>query len=121
MNISGRGDKDVDTAAKWFGYLPPTAPTPKEPRSERPCTNVCPRSSRPAVPRSVPRSSATPPVGYPTVEKSIEAVTALVEGGCDLVEVGIPYSDPVMDGTTIQDAANATSPAVCTCGTCSRP
>jgi tryptophan synthase alpha chain len=46
------------------------------------------------------------PVGYPTVEKSIEAVTALVEGGCDLVEVGIPYSDPVMDGTTIQDAAN---------------
>ncbi|EME21824.1 tryptophan synthase subunit alpha [Rhodococcus triatomae] len=47
------------------------------------------------------------PVGYPTVEKSIEAVTTLVEGGCDLVEVGIPYSDPVMDGTTIQNAANA--------------
>jgi tryptophan synthase alpha chain len=47
------------------------------------------------------------PVGYPTVEKSIEAVVTLVEGGCDLVEVGIPYSDPVMDGTTIQNAANA--------------
>lgn len=47
------------------------------------------------------------PVGYPTVEKSIEAVTTLVEGGCDLVEVGIPYSDPVMDGTTIQNAATA--------------
>ncbi|MFZ2529267.1 MAG: tryptophan synthase subunit alpha [Rhodococcus sp. (in: high G+C Gram-positive bacteria)] len=46
------------------------------------------------------------PVGYPTVGKSIDAVTALVEGGCDLVEVGIPYSDPVMDGTTIQNAAN---------------
>lgn len=46
------------------------------------------------------------PVGYPTVAESIDAMTTLVEGGCDLVEVGIPYSDPVMDGTTIQDAAN---------------
>lgn len=45
------------------------------------------------------------PVGYPTVGKSIEAMGTLVEGGCDLIEVGIPYSDPVMDGTTIQDAA----------------
>jgi len=45
------------------------------------------------------------PVGYPTVERSIEAMKTLVEGGCDLIEVGIPYSDPVMDGTTIQNAA----------------
>lgn len=45
------------------------------------------------------------PVGYPTVEQSVEAMTTLVEGGVDLVEVGIPYSDPVMDGTTIQNAA----------------
>ena len=45
------------------------------------------------------------PVGYPTVERSLEAMTTLVEGGCDLIEVGIPYSDPVMDGTTIQEAA----------------
>ena len=29
----------------------------------------------------------------------------MVEGGCDLVEVGVPYSDPVMDGPTIQAAA----------------
>ncbi len=45
------------------------------------------------------------PVGYPTVERSVEAMKTLVEGGCDLIEVGIPYSDPVMDGTTIQNAA----------------
>ncbi|MBM7460630.1 tryptophan synthase subunit alpha [Rhodococcus coprophilus] len=45
------------------------------------------------------------PVGYPTVDGSLEAMATLVEGGCDLIEVGIPYSDPVMDGTTIQEAA----------------
>ena len=44
------------------------------------------------------------PVGYPSVELSITAMRALVDGGCDVVEVGIPYSDPVMDGPTIQRA-----------------
>jgi tryptophan synthase alpha chain len=46
------------------------------------------------------------PAGYPTVEGSVGLLTALVEGGCDLLEVGIPYSDPVMDGPTIQAAAD---------------
>ena len=45
------------------------------------------------------------PVGYPSVEVSIDAMRALVEGGADVVEVGVPYSDPVMDGPTIQAAA----------------
>ncbi len=45
------------------------------------------------------------PVGYPSVDVSIEAMLALVEGGADIVEVGVPYSDPVMDGPTIQAAA----------------
>ncbi|GAB2462358.1 tryptophan synthase subunit alpha [Jatrophihabitans fulvus] len=49
------------------------------------------------------------PVGFPDVDTSIDAVRALVEGGCDIVEVGVPYSDPVMDGPTIQ---RATEPAV---------
>jgi tryptophan synthase alpha chain len=44
------------------------------------------------------------PVGYPSVDVSIEAMRALVAGGCDVVEVGVPYSDPVMDGPTIQRA-----------------
>jgi len=47
------------------------------------------------------------PAGYPTVEGSVELLGALVEGGCDLLEIGIPYSDPVMDGPTIQAAAEA--------------
>lgn len=44
------------------------------------------------------------PVGYPDVDGSIAAMRVLVEAGCDVVEVGIPYSDPVMDGPTIQRA-----------------
>jgi tryptophan synthase alpha chain len=45
------------------------------------------------------------PAGFPSVEGSIEAMTAMVEAGCDIIEVGLPYSDPVMDGPTIQAAA----------------
>ncbi len=47
------------------------------------------------------------PVGFPTVAGSIAAMRVLVEAGCDVVEVGIPYSDPLMDGPVIQDAAAA--------------
>jgi len=42
------------------------------------------------------------PVGYPDVPTSIEAMVAAVEGGADIVEIGVPYSDPGMDGPVIQ-------------------
>jgi tryptophan synthase alpha chain len=45
------------------------------------------------------------PAGYPTVDGSVELFTAALGGGCDLVEIGVPYSDPVMDGPTIQAVA----------------
>jgi tryptophan synthase alpha chain len=45
------------------------------------------------------------PTGYPDVATSIQAMTALVESGCDLIEVGVPYSDPGMDGPTIANAS----------------
>ncbi|HET6562103.1 MAG TPA: tryptophan synthase subunit alpha [Marmoricola sp.] len=45
------------------------------------------------------------PAGFPTVDGSVEAMRAMVEAGCDVIEVGLPYSDPVMDGPTIQAAA----------------
>jgi len=45
------------------------------------------------------------PTGYPDVPTSIDAMTTLVESGCDIVEVGIPYSDPGMDGPTIAKAS----------------
>lgn len=45
------------------------------------------------------------PAGFPTVERSIEAMVALIESGADIVEVGLPYTDPLMDGPVIQNAA----------------
>ncbi|UGT94704.1 tryptophan synthase subunit alpha [Mycobacterium intracellulare] len=47
------------------------------------------------------------PTGYPDVTTSVHAMVALVESGCDIVEVGVPYSDPGMDGPTIVKATEA--------------
>jgi tryptophan synthase alpha chain len=44
------------------------------------------------------------PACFPTPERGIAALTALVEGGVDAVEVGLPYSDPVLEGPTIARA-----------------
>lgn len=46
------------------------------------------------------------PAGYPTVEASIEAAVELGRNGADVIEIGIPYSDPVMDGPVIQAATS---------------
>jgi len=47
------------------------------------------------------------PVGFPDVETSIAAMVAMVDAGVDLVEVGVPYTDPGMDGPVIQVAVDA--------------
>ncbi|MDM8084293.1 tryptophan synthase subunit alpha [Cellulomonas cellasea] len=44
------------------------------------------------------------PVGYPDVAGSVQAARTMVEAGADIVELGAAYSDPVMDGPTIQHA-----------------
>lgn len=44
------------------------------------------------------------PAGYPSVQESVEALLVMAKNGCDLLEIGVPYSDPVMDGISIQQA-----------------
>jgi len=44
------------------------------------------------------------PAGFPTIDASVALIDEMLAGGVDLVEVGLPYSDPLMDGVAIQDA-----------------
>ncbi|HEY9522935.1 MAG TPA: tryptophan synthase subunit alpha, partial [Thermopolyspora sp.] len=46
------------------------------------------------------------PAGFPSKEGAVRAAIAMVEAGCDVIEIGLPYSDPMMDGPTIQDAVH---------------
>jgi len=44
-------------------------------------------------------------VGYPSIEATMKIVPLLAENGCDIIELGIPFSDPMADGATIQHAS----------------
>ncbi|MFI5933466.1 tryptophan synthase subunit alpha [Actinoplanes sp. NPDC051494] len=46
------------------------------------------------------------PAGFPNVDDSIRSMVAMAESGCDVIEVELPYSDPVMDGPVIQKASD---------------
>ncbi|MBT3363259.1 MAG: tryptophan synthase subunit alpha [Chloroflexi bacterium] len=57
-------------------------------------------------------------VGYPSMWATLQAVPLLAECGCDIIELGIPFSDPLADGTTIQKASfdalqNGVTPKTC--------
>ena len=46
------------------------------------------------------------PAGFPTVDGAIEAALAMARSGVDIMEIGLPYSDPLMDGPVIQEAVH---------------
>ena len=57
-------------------------------------------------------------VGYPSIQATLKAVPLLVKSGCDIIELGIPFSDPLADGVTIQNSSfkalqNGVTPKVC--------
>jgi len=57
-------------------------------------------------------------VGYPSIEATLKVVPLLASSGCDIVELGIPFSDPLADGATIQKASfhalqNGVTPKLC--------
>jgi len=56
--------------------------------------------------------------GYPTIDDTLKVVPILAASGCDMIELGIPFSDPMADGATIQQASfnalnNGVTPKVC--------
>ena len=56
--------------------------------------------------------------GYPSIEATLKVIPLLAAGGCDMVELGIPFSDPLADGATIQQASfhalqNGITPQLC--------
>jgi len=57
-------------------------------------------------------------VGYPDVESTLRFIPALVEGGADIIELGVPFSDPLAEGPTIQQSSyhalqQGVTPKVC--------
>jgi tryptophan synthase alpha subunit len=57
-------------------------------------------------------------VGYPTLDSTSDLVMALVEGGADVIELGVPFSDPLGEGKTIQRSSakaleNGVTPSYC--------
>jgi tryptophan synthase alpha chain len=46
------------------------------------------------------------PAGYPSLDASVDAAIVMCQNGVDVLELGVPYSDPVMDGLVIQEATN---------------
>jgi tryptophan synthase alpha chain len=56
--------------------------------------------------------------GYPSIEATLKVVPLLARNGADIIELGIPFSDPLADGVTIQRASfkalqNGVTPAAC--------
>ncbi len=57
-------------------------------------------------------------VGYPNLDATLKAVPLLADNGADIIELGIPFSDPLADGATIQESSyqalqNGVTPEVC--------
>ncbi len=59
--------------------------------------------------RSQHRAALMPylPLGYPTLDVSRQLIRAVADAGADLIELGVPFSDPLADGPVIQRATHA--------------
>ena len=98
MNLSGRGDKDVFTVAEHLGHA--RSDDELDAASTRRFAEL--KRGR-AAPASSPLSSA----GDPDSATSLAILQALPAAGADMIELGMPFSDPMADGPAIQAAAPA--------------
>lgn len=53
--------------------------------------------------------------GYPTKDATVPILLAMEEGGADVLELGVPFSDPIADGPVIQVANTVNLYALCSC------
>jgi len=90
INLSGRGDKDIDIYRENFRRS--TSHDAHRPHVRR------------AKTRRAQESHRLPHRGDPTPERTPALVEALLRGGADLIELGVPFSDPIADGPVIQRA-----------------
>lgn len=99
INLSRRGDKDMDIVAQALGgKAMSVASAFRSPEHKALIAYIT--------------------VGYPTIEDTLRVVPLLATNGCDIVELGIPFSDPLADGITIQKSSfhalqNGVTPQLC--------
>ncbi len=128
--LSGRGDKDMANVAAWKAAHPdyayrPIGPADRAPAPEPPT----PPPAVPEPPHPAPTPSAPRPLGtrlrdafarakregraarvyymtcgFPTPETAPDTLETLAQGGADVIELGVPFSDPIADGPVIQAA-----------------
>ena len=136
VNLSGRGDKDMDNVAQWkaahpdYRYDGPLSPDGGTPQGNQEARKVCAAVSEAnGEAHSLPRTFASSrkngrlqaafarakaqgraarvlymPCGFPTLDESEAVMEALIAGGADVLELGVPFSDPIADGPVIQAA-----------------
>ena len=105
VNLSGRGDKDMETVAEYLGLKfycrrgdPARALSPWRPAGSR-------RRSRGSRRRGAPRSCPSSWRAIRDLEATRELLRAAVDAGADLIELGVPFSDPMADGPVLQRSA----------------
>ena len=128
--LSGRGDKDMGNVADWKaahpGYereetkalparpMKPAIATPSRSVALNGAVEALPKHGtrgrlRAAFARAVaegrPARVFFMPCGFPSLAESEKVLETLAEGGADVLELGVPFSDPIADGTVIQAAS----------------
>lgn len=118
VSLSGRGDKDLESVARALETPGRVTDLPQPSRQSRlSMPSLAPQRVLPAgearitrafdAARALRRPVIIPyfPLGYPSLETSLDVIKALAQAGADLIELGIPFSDPLADGPTIQQAS----------------